>query len=147
MTREEFVKQAYEAACQSSSESGMPARVTVAQAALESGWGNSKLAREANNYFGIKACGKQEKVRMSTVEVENGTSIATEANFARYGSMQECFAGRDQILLHGAVYAQARLHLDDEVAFIAAMARHWATDSHYAAKLTAVLGEVIGMLG
>ena len=31
------------------------AGIAVAQAALESAWGNSRLARDANNYFGIKA--------------------------------------------------------------------------------------------
>ena len=34
--------------------SGVPASITLAQGALESGDGNSSLAREANNHFGIK---------------------------------------------------------------------------------------------
>jgi LysM repeat protein len=34
--------------------SGVPASITLAQGALESGDGNSTLAREANNHFGIK---------------------------------------------------------------------------------------------
>lgn len=34
---------------------GIPASVTLAQMALESGWGKSNLARNANNYFGIRA--------------------------------------------------------------------------------------------
>jgi flagellum-specific peptidoglycan hydrolase FlgJ len=34
--------------------SGIPASITLAQGILESGSGNSKLAREANNHFGIK---------------------------------------------------------------------------------------------
>jgi LysM repeat protein len=33
---------------------GIPASITLAQGILESGSGNSKLAREANNHFGIK---------------------------------------------------------------------------------------------
>lgn len=36
-------------------KSGIPASVTLAQAAIESGYGKSKLAVNANNYFGIKA--------------------------------------------------------------------------------------------
>ena len=33
---------------------GVPASITLAQGMLESGYGNSKLARKANNHFGIK---------------------------------------------------------------------------------------------
>lgn len=34
--------------------SGVPASITLAQGMLESGYGNSELARKANNHFGIK---------------------------------------------------------------------------------------------
>lgn len=34
--------------------SGNPASVKLAQAIVESGYGSGKLAREANNHFGIK---------------------------------------------------------------------------------------------
>jgi len=37
---------------------GIPASIKLAQGLLESGWGESTLAREANNHFGIK-CGSQ----------------------------------------------------------------------------------------
>lgn len=36
---------------------GIPASITLAQGILESGFGNSKLARKANNHFGIKCHG------------------------------------------------------------------------------------------
>jgi len=38
-------------------ESGIPASIKLAQAILESGFGNSELAVEANNHFGIKCHG------------------------------------------------------------------------------------------
>jgi flagellum-specific peptidoglycan hydrolase FlgJ len=34
---------------------GIPASITIAQSITESGWGEGNLARNANNYFGIKA--------------------------------------------------------------------------------------------
>lgn len=44
-------------ALQHEREYGIPASITLAQGILESGAGESRLAREANNHFGIKALG------------------------------------------------------------------------------------------
>jgi flagellum-specific peptidoglycan hydrolase FlgJ len=147
MTKEEFVEQAYTAALQSSESSGMPAMVTVAQAALESNWGQSKLSQEAHNYFGIKAHGSQDRIQMSTAECEHGANVVIHAEFARYGSMLDCFQIRDKILLHGASYAGAREHLNNEVSFISEIAKHWATDPKYAVKLETMLREVKALVG
>jgi len=124
----------------------MPAMVTVAQAALESSWGQSKLSQQANNYFGIKAHGSQACVLMPTKECESGASVEIHVEFARYLSMLECFEHRDGILIQGTVYASAREKREDEAGFIAEMAKHWATDPKYAEKLLAVLKEVKGMV-
>jgi flagellum-specific peptidoglycan hydrolase FlgJ len=123
----------------------MPVMVTVAQAALESDWGQSKLSTQANNYFGIKAHGKHERIQMNTGECEHGASVVIKAEFARYASMLECFECRDGILARGAAYAGARECLADESGFICEIAKHWATDPKYAEKLLAMLDEVKGM--
>lgn len=146
MTKQEFVKQAYAVALQSSAQSGMPAMVTAAQAALESNWGQSGLSREANNYFGIKAHTGHERILMRTDECEKGAQVVITAAFAKYASMLDCIRCRDGILAKGAVYAGAREKLSDEAGFITEVAKHWATDPKYAEKLTTVLSEVKGML-
>ncbi|HVJ05405.1 MAG TPA: glucosaminidase domain-containing protein [Candidatus Saccharimonadales bacterium] len=146
MTKHEFVQQAYRAASQSSKRSGMPAMVTVAQAALESNWGQSKLSREARNYFGIKAHGKHDLVQMSTKECTKDATVVIKAEFAKYDSMLDCFECRDGILGRGTVYASARESCADEADFIREIAKHWATDPKYAEKLSAVLAVVKGML-
>jgi flagellum-specific peptidoglycan hydrolase FlgJ len=145
MTKHEFVQQAHAAALRSSDRSGMPAMVTVAQAALESNWGQSKLSQEANNYFGIKAHGTHERIQMSTEECEHGARITVEAEFAKYPSLLDCIRCRDGILLRSACYASARQARGDEAEFIREIAKHWATDPKYAEKLQAVLGEVKAM--
>jgi flagellum-specific peptidoglycan hydrolase FlgJ len=142
MTRHEFVQQAYAAALLSSKHSGMPAMVTVAQAALESNWGQSKLSREANNYFGIKAHGTHQRIQMCTDECEHGENVEVKAEFAKYVSMLDCFRCRDGILLRAKVYVGAREKRGDEAAFVAEIAKHWATDPKYAEKLLSVLQEV-----
>jgi flagellum-specific peptidoglycan hydrolase FlgJ len=120
----------------------MPAMVTVAQAALESNWGQSKLSTEANNYFGIKAHGSHDRIEMSTDECELGNRVVVRAEFAKYCSLLDCIHCRDGILLRGAVYAGARQLRGDEAGFIREIAKHWATDPKYAEKLEAVLVEV-----
>ena len=142
MERKEFVQQTYRAALQSSEHSGMPAMVTVAQAALESNWGQSKLSLEANNYFGIKAHGKHGRIQMCTEECGQGSRIVVQAEFAKYLSLLDCIYCRDGILLRGSCYAGARQMRRDEAGFIREIAKHWATDPKYAEKLQAVLNEV-----
>ena len=141
MTRTEFIAAATAAAQAASAASGIPAGVTVAQAALESAWGQSQLARLANNYFGIKAHGDLPWIELPTTEVRGGVASKVRAYFARYESMQACFEDRDRLLARLAVYAEARAVAADPEAFIRALAKHWATDPHYAEKLLAVYGE------
>lgn len=54
ITREEYVKTYKDLAIRQMKSHGIPASIILAQACLESGNGNSRLAREANNHFGIK---------------------------------------------------------------------------------------------
>ncbi len=54
MTRLQYFERFHEMAIDEMHRSGVPASVTLAQGALESADGNSTLAREANNHFGIK---------------------------------------------------------------------------------------------
>ena len=124
----------------------MPPMVTVAQAALESDWGQSKLSTEANNFFGIKAHKPHEQIQMITAESEKGNTVVIRAEFAKYLSMLDCFRCRDGILSRGAIYASARHKLPDEAAFIVEIAKHWATDPNYAEKVSAVLTEVKGIV-
>jgi hypothetical protein len=51
----EFIMRLTPSAVESQRKLGVPASITIAQAALESGWGESGLARAGNNLFGIKA--------------------------------------------------------------------------------------------
>lgn len=53
-TRSEYIEKYREAAIQEMLLYGIPASITMAQGILESGDGNSPLARYANNHFGIK---------------------------------------------------------------------------------------------
>ena len=54
----EFFEKYAAAAIEEQKRYGIPASVTLAQMAVESGYGESSLARQDNNYFGIKASDK-----------------------------------------------------------------------------------------
>lgn len=68
----------------------------IAQAILESGWGESALAAKYHNYFGLK-CGTKWKgasVNMKTQEEYTpGTKTTITDNFRAYGSMDEGVKG------------------------------------------------------
>lgn len=63
--------------------------ISGAQGALESAWGESGLAKEANNLFGIKGDYKGESVTMETSEVVDGKWIKVDAQFRKYPSWDE----------------------------------------------------------
>jgi flagellum-specific peptidoglycan hydrolase FlgJ len=135
MTRAEFLQQAAAAARVASATSGFPAGITVAQAALESAWGGSRLSQDANNYFGIKSHGGRPFIELPTTESVAGKPVPVTARFTRYGSMAECFADRDAIVARVPLYAEARAAASDPEAFLRALAKHWATDPDYAEKV------------
>ncbi len=54
ITAEQYIEQWKAVAVKKMKEHGIPASITLAQGLLESGNGNSELARKANNHFGIK---------------------------------------------------------------------------------------------
>ncbi len=54
MTTEEYIAKYKDVAIKKMREFKIPASITLAQGVLESGSGNSRLARKANNHFGIK---------------------------------------------------------------------------------------------
>jgi LysM repeat protein len=60
LTRSDYIEKYAPFAVKEMLISGVPASITLAQGILESGDGNSLLAREANNHFGIKCHGMWE---------------------------------------------------------------------------------------
>ncbi|MFL6299037.1 MAG: glycoside hydrolase family 73 protein [Terriglobales bacterium] len=131
MNKQEFIALAIAA----TKEGKYPAGVTVAQAALESAWGSSRLSLRANNYFGIKAHGDAESIELPTTEIANGKAVKVLARFAAYTDIATCVADRERIITQLACYQDARANASDPELFARCLARHWATDPEYAEKL------------
>lgn len=84
--------------------------VCIAQAAHETGWGQSGLMSKANAFFGIKAGGSWTgKVFVAdTWEVaSDGTSYNTTANFRAYDSLADSVADYYSLLTGASRYSKA----------------------------------------
>lgn len=87
----EFVEEIGELSREIAQKNDLYASVMIAQAILESGSGNSSLARTPNyNLFGIKGSYKGDSVEMATLEDDsNGGLYTVNAKFRKYPSYKE----------------------------------------------------------
>src|SRR4051812_46890042 len=61
----------------------------IAQACLESNFGQSGLAQKGKNLFGIKGSYNGQSIKMKTTEFRNGKEYQTDAAFRKYPSWLE----------------------------------------------------------
>jgi flagellar protein FlgJ len=120
-------------------ETGLPAEITVAQWALESGWGASA---PGNNCFGIKAYPGCKVQSFPTQEVIGGERKKLTLPFAAFEDLSCCFDYHARLITGGKPYSQAWAEYrqtHDVLALIAGIAPHYATDPSYAAKLRGII--------
>ena len=140
LSRDAFVQTIGAAAQASDRATGVPASVTVAQAILESNWGQSQLSTRANNLFGIKASRGMPSITMPTWEVLNGKNVTVQAPFRAYNSLQESIDDHAQFFHRNSRYARALAVKADPRAFARAIhAAGYATDPAYADKLITLM--------
>ena len=143
--QEAFILEIAAAAQASQKATGIPASVTMAQAILESFWGQSRLAREAKNYFGIKAHTKPGSAGvywMDAWEVINGRNVVRREPFRAYASVADSFADHAQFLVENPRYASAFAVKNDPRQFARELARAgYATDPAYASKLISLMDQ------
>ena len=121
---------------------GVPAGFTLAQAALESAWGESGLAKSGKNLFGVKAdkAWKGATMTLPTREFVNGAWVTVPASWRKYSTWEECLVDHANFLKANKRYQAAFVRTDSSEAFAQAIAAAgYATDPNYAAKLIAVI--------
>src|SRR6202023_4215544 len=114
--QEQFIGSIAEAAVQSADATGVPASVTIAKAILESYWGSSRLAREANNFFGIKAqtrSGSAGSIWFDVWEVIGGRNVMQSQAFRAYTTVAESFVDHGLFFLENGRYGRAMAARDD----------------------------------
>lgn len=78
---------------------GIPAPITLAQGILESGAGQSELAKEANNHFGIKALGSWSGGIYHAWDDE-----PTQSKFRIYGSVEDSYEDHSKLIKNNSRY-------------------------------------------
>jgi flagellum-specific peptidoglycan hydrolase FlgJ len=141
--QEQFIASIADAAVESADRTGVPASVTIAQAILESYWGSSRLAHEANNYFGIKAQtrgGTAGSVSFSVWEVIAGRNVVESQAFRAYTSIADSFVDHGLFFVENGRYSGAMAARDDPRQFAREVNRAgYATDPSYASKLIGLM--------
>ncbi len=141
----EFVAAVRPHAEAAAAELGVPARVLIAQAALETGWGRKAIRRDDGassfNLFGIKADRRWNgpQVNRTTTEYANGVAQSEQAKFRTYASAGESFADYVRFIKSNPRYAEALRHGGDESRYVAGLQKAgYATDPAYAQKILRV---------
>jgi flagellum-specific peptidoglycan hydrolase FlgJ len=111
------------------------------EAALESGYGRSALAIQANNLFGMKAHVQEwsgETISIPTREFLDHGWVMVQADWVKYADWAECFLDRMATLKRCApIYPhyQAALDASNYIVYINEVSKSWSTDPERAAKV------------
>ncbi len=139
-----FIQQLWPYAQRAAEELGVNPRALVAQAALETGWGQSMIktqdGRNSLNFFGIKAgqSWQGERVTTTTHEFEAGQRKALKDDFRVYDTVEQSFSDYVAFLKGNSRYQDALQagagH--DVAAYVEGLQKSgYATDPQYASKI------------
>jgi flagellum-specific peptidoglycan hydrolase FlgJ len=125
-------------------------KAAACEAALESSWGNSALAREDNNLFGMKQHRHPvyETMNLPTREFVAGDHkwIQVTAAWIKYPDWASCFADRLATLNRlSSTYAHyaAALAATDAQGFVTEVSRNWSTDPDRAKKVLEIYQDLM----
>lgn len=116
-------------------KSGVPASITLAQAALESGWGTSRLATTANNFFGIK---------VGPVWQWSGPYVLANDDkpnekFRKYKTVYDSFIDHADFLMVNNLYNSLFDTTDYKQWAVGLQKAGYATDKTYASQLIGLI--------
>lgn len=145
-TTRDFVQGLQDAAKRVADQSGIPAAFLIGQAAHETGWGRQMIRHadgsSSNNLFGIKADAswKGRVAEVVTTEYIHGVPQRVRARFRAYESVEASLADYARLIHQSPRYAEARTQTGSAQAWAQGLQRAgYATDPHYAAKLSRVI--------
>jgi flagellum-specific peptidoglycan hydrolase FlgJ len=124
-------------------------RMAACEAGEESRYGQSLLAIQDNNLFGMKAHRHANGTIaiLPTREFENGEWIEVKADFERYTSWAQCFSDRMVTISRlASMYPHylAALRAANAETYITEVSETWSTDPNRAKTIQAIYDEVFG---
>ena len=136
-----FIAMVGPAARASAALTKIPASFTLAQAALESGWGTSRTALMAHNLFNIKADPSWHgpTYSMPSTEHIDGKDVVLPAAWRMYPDFKGCIDDRARFFGENPRYAACFRETTGEGWARAVAAAGYATDPDYAAKVIATM--------
>lgn len=123
---------------------GVSENLLIAQAALETGWGQKVMPRNDGgssfNLFGIKANAswQGDKASTATLEYRDGIARRERADFRAYASVEQAFDDYVAFLSEQPRYSEALKTTGDKAFAEALQSSGYATDPAYAEKILAV---------
>ena len=151
-TKKEFFDALAPDALKLESETGIHPRITLTQAAHESGFGTSTLALTFHNLFGIKAGSKWMGpiAHLPTKEEIAGQTIKVADYFRAYPTYLASMRDWATFLVNNYPQAYAAAQAGDIKRFADGLRKGkygaYATDSQYATKLVRVYDEIGGLV-
>jgi flagellum-specific peptidoglycan hydrolase FlgJ len=127
-------------------------QMAACEAALESSWGHSQLAREDCNLFGMKQHSHPIYGTMTLMTREwqgsalDGRWIEIKAQWVKYPDWRACFADRLatlERLSNAYPHYAAALRATDARTFVEEVSKTWSTDPNRALKVLGVYEEYI----
>ncbi len=133
-----FIGMLAQAAQDCQRKTGIPASITLAQAALESSWGARAIG---NNLFGIKAdkSWTGPTVSFATTEHLSGKNVGLVDRFRAYDNWLASMVDHAQFLLKNPRYAKCFKQTDCAGWARELQAAGYATDPDYAKKLVDIM--------
>ena len=105
-TNKAFLAAIHDSVIEDAKRTGILASITAAQALIESGSGNSALAKKANNLFGIKGEYQGSYIYMPTKEWSAAKGYYTvNAKWRKYPSWEHSIRDHSDFLLRNSRYA------------------------------------------
>ena len=142
MTPQEFIESIASAAVDSAKRTKIPASFTIAEGALESGWGTSGLYKEARNIFGVKVypSWNRDVLCMPTKECIEGRWETVDAKWCKYDSYLDCIDDHARFLCNEPRYTACFAHPYSGIEFaIEVQKAGYATDPDYADKIGSII--------